>query len=220
MFCIDSIFKKWLQSKKEIQKCLSPITNHQSPITNHQSPSAKANVMQFKKAFTLVEILIVVAVIALLAAITIPNIFRAIKHAQYIKVIANIRRLAEAVDVYQGQTGSFPMDLTSLTSPNPPYVSNKLAALCVNGMSGFISDQWLYQCNFFSPGAYAYYFAADDQTDGAVYSSGNFYRCSLNMGVWTGPGGEFNGWRFCEGYQNGVMVYYDSPSGTNVIKPF
>ena len=55
--------------------------------------------------FTLVEIMIVVAIIALLAAIAVPNFLRARKRSQATKVLEDLRMLDHAVDQYAIETG-------------------------------------------------------------------------------------------------------------------
>src|SRR5881296_3499039 len=55
--------------------------------------------------FTVVEIMIVVAIIALLAAIAVPNFLRARKRSQASKVIEDLRMLDHALDQYAIETG-------------------------------------------------------------------------------------------------------------------
>ncbi|MGC3992501.1 MAG: prepilin-type N-terminal cleavage/methylation domain-containing protein [Chthoniobacteraceae bacterium] len=50
--------------------------------------------------FTLVEIMIVVAIIALLAAIAVPNFLRARKRSQASRVLEDLRMVDSAVDQY------------------------------------------------------------------------------------------------------------------------
>jgi prepilin-type N-terminal cleavage/methylation domain-containing protein len=50
--------------------------------------------------FTLVEIMIVVAIIALLAAIAVPNFLRARKRSQASRVLEDLRMLDSALDQY------------------------------------------------------------------------------------------------------------------------
>src|SRR5882672_7456978 len=50
--------------------------------------------------FTLVEIMIVVAIIALLAAIAVPNFLRARKRSQATRVLEDLRMLDSATDQY------------------------------------------------------------------------------------------------------------------------
>jgi len=60
----------------------------------------KPSLIQKQSAFTLVEIMIVVAIIALLAAIAVPNYMRARKRSQYTRIIEDVRLLEAAVDQY------------------------------------------------------------------------------------------------------------------------
>ena len=55
--------------------------------------------------FTLVEIMIVVAIIALLAAIAVPNFLRARKRSQATKVLEDLRIIDHAIDQYAIETG-------------------------------------------------------------------------------------------------------------------
>ncbi|MEA3188265.1 MAG: type pilus assembly protein PilA [Chthoniobacter sp.] len=55
--------------------------------------------------FTLVEIMIVVAIIALLAAIAVPNFLRARKRSQATKVLEDLRAIDHAIDQYAIETG-------------------------------------------------------------------------------------------------------------------
>ncbi|MFA5499633.1 MAG: prepilin-type N-terminal cleavage/methylation domain-containing protein [Candidatus Omnitrophota bacterium] len=59
-----------------------------------------------KKGFTLVEIMIVVAIIGLLAAIAIPNFVRARTQAQTQACIANLKQIEGAKQVYALDTGA------------------------------------------------------------------------------------------------------------------
>ena|SRR5438270_529547 len=55
--------------------------------------------------FTLVEIMIVVAIIALLAAIAVPGFLRARKRSQASKILNDLRLIDAAVDQYAIETG-------------------------------------------------------------------------------------------------------------------
>ena len=64
------------------------------------------NKLQSKRAgFTLVEIMIVVAIIALLAAIAVPGFLRARKRSQASKVLNDLRLISGAVDQYAIENG-------------------------------------------------------------------------------------------------------------------
>jgi len=59
-----------------------------------------------KKGFTLVEIMIVVAIIGLLAAIAIPNFVKARTTAQKQACIANLKQIEGARQIYALDTGN------------------------------------------------------------------------------------------------------------------
>jgi prepilin-type N-terminal cleavage/methylation domain-containing protein len=56
------------------------------------------------QAFTLVEIMIVVAIIALLAAIAVPGFLRARKRSQASRILNDLRMIDSAVDQYAIET--------------------------------------------------------------------------------------------------------------------
>ena len=57
------------------------------------------------EGFTLIEIMIVVAIIALLAAIAMPNFLRARKRTQATRILEDLRILDHATDHYALETG-------------------------------------------------------------------------------------------------------------------
>jgi len=59
---------------------------------------------RIRAGFTLVEIMIVVAIIALLAAIAVPGFLRARKRAQASKILNDLRLIDSAVDQYAIET--------------------------------------------------------------------------------------------------------------------
>lgn len=83
-----------------------------------------------KKGFTLVEIMIVVAIIALLAAIAIPNLLRARHNANETAAIASLRTISTACESYRAaQTPpTYPTALTDLSGATPPYIDSVLGS--------------------------------------------------------------------------------------------
>lgn len=65
--------------------------------------------------FTLVEIMIVVAIIALLAAIAVPGFLRARKRSQASKILNDLRMIDSAVDQYAIETGKKTGDQVAVT---------------------------------------------------------------------------------------------------------
>ena len=60
----------------------------------------KINFSKGRQAFTLVEIMIVVAIIALLASIAVPGFLRARKRSQASRIINDLRLIDGALDMY------------------------------------------------------------------------------------------------------------------------
>ena len=67
------------------------------------------------KGFTLVEIMIVVAIIALLAAIAVPGFLRARKRSQASRIINDLRLIDSAVDQYAIETNKKTGDPVAVT---------------------------------------------------------------------------------------------------------
>ena len=63
------------------------------------------NLKKCRGGFTLVEIMIVVSIIALLVAITVPGFLRARKRSQASKVLNDLRSIDSAVDQYAIENG-------------------------------------------------------------------------------------------------------------------
>ncbi|MDD4908937.1 MAG: prepilin-type N-terminal cleavage/methylation domain-containing protein [Candidatus Omnitrophica bacterium] len=62
-----------------------------------------------KRAFTLVELIVVIAVIGILAAIIAPNAFKAIEKSKIARAAEDIRAIRGASMGYYADTGSWPM---------------------------------------------------------------------------------------------------------------
>ena len=75
-----------------------------------------------KKGFTLVEIMIVVAIIGLLAAIAIPNFIKAREKAQTNACIANLKQLQGAAQVWAIDTGQASDATADKTALEPDYI--------------------------------------------------------------------------------------------------
>ena len=72
-----------------------------------------------RSGFTLVEIMIVVAIIALLAAIAVPGFLRARKRSQASRIINDLRMIDAAVDQYAietAKTTGAPVDVSDWTN--------------------------------------------------------------------------------------------------------
>src|SRR2546421_13089967 len=96
--------------------------------------------------FTLIEIMIVVAIIALLAAIAVPNFMRARKRAQATRILEDLRVLDGALDLYAIETNkatgfnpTFADLMKYIKTGSPLYVSGD-SDLFGNSYSTFTVD--------------------------------------------------------------------------------
>lgn len=73
--------------------------------------------------FTLIEVLIVAAVIALLASIAVPNLMRSRISSNETSAIADLRAVCAAELDYQGSHMKYTGDWNNLTGNAPPYLT-------------------------------------------------------------------------------------------------
>jgi type II secretion system protein G len=72
-----------------------------------------------RSAFTLIELLIVVAIIAILAAIAVPNFLEAQTRSKVSRARADMRSLGTAIESYRIDNNSYPLDGDDFPGANP-----------------------------------------------------------------------------------------------------
>lgn len=100
-----------------------------------------------KRGFTLVEIMIVVAIIALLAAIAIPNLLGARKTANEAAAKANIKVLCTEAETYAAGTGDGAYYAT--------LAAFQAASTAASNYCGTTKGGYIYACTM-APGAYSF----------------------------------------------------------------
>jgi prepilin-type N-terminal cleavage/methylation domain-containing protein len=87
--------------------------------------------------FTLIEVIIVTAVIALLAAIAIPGLLRARMAANEALAKATLRSISSAVEMYMATNSGYPSSEADLIAPNasPPYLFRAYDNQTIKGYS-------------------------------------------------------------------------------------
>ena len=94
-----------------------------------------------QSGFTLVEIMIVVAIIALLAAVAIPNLLRSRHNANEAASISSLRTLSSAEESYRAaQTPPAYTDLVTLSGAVPPYIDATLGGGTKQGYTYVLSN--------------------------------------------------------------------------------
>ncbi len=138
-------------------------------------------------AFTLIELLIVVAIIGILAAIAVPNFLNAQIRAKVAHVEADFKSLATALEAYKVDNNHYPVD-----SDNSWPLGLSMLTTPVAYMNGFARDPFVRKDQQFVYGA-------GDDSSAPFYEMGTdtmWEQRSPNyeLGTWsltsTGPDGE------------------------------
>jgi len=105
----------------------------------------KAVLRRFKSGFTIVELLIVVVVIAILAAITVVGYNGISRQAQDASLKSELSTIAKQLNMLQIEAGNYPLSLDSVKvggNYNFNYVSNG-TVFCLSGTSGAVAGKTL-----------------------------------------------------------------------------
>ena len=82
--------------------------------------------LKSNKGFTLIELVVVIAILGILAGIAIPRFMDATKTARGAKIVADLRTIDSAIMIYTAKNGSEPAEVGDLYTANAS--SNLLAS--------------------------------------------------------------------------------------------
>lgn len=96
-----------------------------------------------KRGFTLVEVIVTIGIIMLLAAITIPNVLKTRTVANEAAAKAALHTIGNAIEMYMAINSNYPSSEAEMLSPNsnPPYLNQAFDGQSTNGY------QYVYQFN-------------------------------------------------------------------------
>jgi general secretion pathway protein G len=128
---------------------------------------------RFMPGFTLIEIMVVVVILGILAALVAPNVMRRIDDAQITKVKQDLRAFETALSLYKMDNYKYPstdQGLKALVAqPNDPTVRNWKQGGYL-GSGGLTQDPWQNDYLYVYPGAHGEYdiytLGADGQEGG------------------------------------------------------
>jgi prepilin-type N-terminal cleavage/methylation domain-containing protein len=84
--------------------------------------------MKKTAGFTLIELMIVVAIIAIIAAIAIPNLLRSRMQSNESSAIGNLRTINGAEVAFHSANNQYAIAFDSLTTATPPFLDGNWAA--------------------------------------------------------------------------------------------
>ena len=92
--------------------------------------------MKRRKGFTLIEVLIVIVVIAILAAIVVPRLLGAGREAREASLRAHLQEIRNALGLFQAQCGDYPAALVDIMATTAPATGGNGVVINANDFRG------------------------------------------------------------------------------------
>lgn len=122
--------------------------------TSSFTPGGKKRPHHPQSGFTLLEMLVVLTILALMAAVVAPRVLKSLGGARSDTALAQIAALGTSIDLYQLETGSLPPNLQALVEKPPgvtrwngPYLRKRIIP----------KDPWGNEYHYQAPGKNADY---------------------------------------------------------------
>lgn len=196
---------------------------------------ARKPVSSRRLAFTLIELLIVIAIIALLAAILFPTFSRARERARQASCMSNLKQVGLALKQYaQDYDGSYPSkqyvlgnsflrganDPQSLPAVLLPYTKNNQMWVCPSGWEDLKQAGNTYM---YYPGETASYVpdvteGGNSQYDASVVTDAYLYKSVTAIGVSGGPTAQAKASRYCAHFDSYNQLFWDGHVKLREIK--
>lgn len=146
-------------------------SNHRQRLANRSFGAAGRLPRRAAAGFTLIEIMVVVVILGILAALVAPNVIRRIDDAQIAKAKQDIRAYETALNLFRMDNFKYPTTDQGLqalvTKPSDTSIRNWREGGYINGLR---KDPWGNDYKYQNPGSHGEYdlftLGADDQEGG------------------------------------------------------